>query len=70
MNRKTIRRIPLTLVTILGLVMSSAGYSNDELSAAIEEDYQNRLGEMFKHFHANPELSTGCLLYTSDAADE
>ena len=59
MNKKSARKIPLTLVTIFGLLMTNAGYSNNELSAAIEEDYQNRLGVMFKHFHANPELSTG-----------
>ena len=43
----------------LGLAMASLGHSNDDLSASIQADYQHRLGDMFKHFHANPELSTG-----------
>ena len=59
MNRKTIRQIPITLITIAGLAMASLGHSNDDLSASIQADYQHRLGDMFKHFHANPELSTG-----------
>ncbi len=29
----------------------------DELSAAIERDYAERLGALFEHFHRNPELS-------------
>ena len=59
MYRKTICRIPLILMTIAGLVMTSLAHSNNDLSASIDADYKNRLGDMFKHFHANPELSTG-----------
>ena len=59
MYRKTICRIPLILMTIAGLVMTSIVHSNNDLSASIDADYKNRLGDMFKHFHANPELSTG-----------
>ena len=65
MNRKTIRQIPITLITIAGLAMASLGHSNDDLSASIQADYQHRLGDMFKHFHANPELSTGDTLYSN-----
>jgi len=59
MKRRTIRQIPITLITIAGLAMANLGHSNSDLSASIDADYKNRLGDMFKHFYANPELSTG-----------
>ena len=37
----------------------------DELSEAVDKDYQQHLGDLFEHFHRNPELS---LLETKTAA--
>jgi len=34
------------------------GQAADDLSSAINQDYESYLNPLFKHFHANPELST------------
>lgn len=54
--RSILRKLPLAIVLCTGLAASSL--SADELSAAVEKDYQQHLGELFDFFHRNPELST------------
>lgn len=39
-------------------VSSSPSFAADDLSSTIKQDYKGYLGPLFKHFHANPELST------------
>jgi len=45
--------------SLIGLALASASFSpaNEELRAAIGEHYRSHLGQLFVHFHANPELS-------------
>jgi len=48
--------------TLAGLVLASGlsfttGLFADNLSASIQEDYDAYLGDLFDHFHRNPELS-------------
>ena len=44
--------------TIILLTAISTQVSADSLLQSIQQDYQDRLGDMFIDFHANPELST------------
>jgi len=44
--------------TIILLATISTQASADSLLQSIQQDYRDRLGDMFKDFHANPELST------------
>lgn len=44
--------------TIILLTAISTQASADSLLQSIQQDYQDRLGDMFIDFHANPELST------------
>ncbi len=54
MNRLTAR---LALVTCLSTLLSSGAAVSDNLASSIEQDYNDRLGALFTHFHKNPELS-------------
>ena len=49
--------ISLALATSL-ITTPPASLAADDLSNTIKGDYENYLGPLFKHFHANPELST------------
>lgn len=40
------------------LISSTESLASDDLSKIINQDYKSYLGPLFKHFHANPELST------------
>ena len=53
--RQTI--LSLAVVSSL-LLVNSNSFAADDLSSTIKQDYKNYLGPLFKHFHANPELST------------
>ncbi|MDG0968344.1 MAG: amidohydrolase [Porticoccaceae bacterium] len=48
----------LPMIMLVSLTVSSFVQAKSELADAINLDYQDRLGAMFKDFHANPELST------------
>lgn len=50
----TTRRV--IAVLLLGSCAALAS-ANDELAQAIQRDYDSYLGELFDHFHRNPELS-------------
>lgn len=53
------RRTILSLAVASSLLfISSNSFATDDLSTTINQDYKNYLGPLFKHFHANPELST------------
>lgn len=52
----------MRLKSIVGIVLATSLASNvamakSDLSASIDKDYKNHLGELFVHFHKNPELS-------------
>lgn len=47
----------LGLATILSLSLHTTIAAESDLRASINTDYQSHLGPLFKHFHANPELS-------------
>ncbi|MBX2836638.1 MAG: amidohydrolase [Gammaproteobacteria bacterium] len=47
-----------TLVFALTAGLSLSAAADTELRNSIDNDYQDYLGPLFKHFHANPELST------------
>ena len=46
------------LVLICFSCQSFASEGHEDLRVAIDKDYSSHLGGLFKHFHANPELST------------
>jgi len=50
--------ISLALATSLVTAAPASLLAADDLSNTIKGDYENYLGPLFKHFHANPELST------------
>ena len=50
------RMIWMSLAALMSL--SAGTVEEDELRAAIERDYREKLGELFVHFHRNPELSS------------
>lgn len=53
------RHTLLSLAVVSSLLMAnSASLAADNLSSTIEQDYKSYLSPLFKHFHANPELST------------
>jgi amidohydrolase len=54
-KNKLLRLISLSAIGSLFALSVSA----DNLMQSIEDDYSNRLGDIFADFHANPELSTG-----------
>jgi amidohydrolase len=54
-KNKLVRLISLSAIGSLFALSVSA----DNLMQSIEDDYSNRLGDIFADFHANPELSTG-----------
>ena len=58
MSTKINSKIFLSVMMFFTLTTSSFVQSNNDLADAINVDYQDRLGAMFKDFHANPELST------------
>ena len=45
------------LVSFLCVPLAQGASPNDDLAAAIEQDYERELDALFKHFHRNPELS-------------
>jgi hippurate hydrolase len=47
------------LCLVLGLTATSsqANALSDELARSVTQDYNDRLGALFTHFHRNPELS-------------
>ena len=47
----------LLLTAILSTVFIAQPVIADELSEAVEKDYQQHLGTLFEYFHRNPELS-------------
>ena len=47
-----------TLVFAVTASLSFSATADTELRNSIDNDYQDYLGPLFKHFHANPELST------------
>lgn len=53
-------RHTLTSIAVSATLALSAipAFATSDLSKVIENDYDNYLGPLFKHFHANPELST------------
>ena len=53
-------RHTLTSIAVSATLALSAipAYATSDLSKVIKSDYDNYLGPLFKHFHANPELST------------
>lgn len=46
------------LATGVALTFSSMVFAESELTKSVDQDYQTYLEPLFKHFHANPELST------------
>ena len=51
------RKENLFLIAAAGLVAWLPAQAQTDLRAAIAEDYEQNLEALFKHFHANPELS-------------
>lgn len=52
----------MRLKTLVGIAIATSMTGNiamakSDLSASIDKDYKNHLGELFVHFHKNPELS-------------
>jgi len=45
-----------TIVLIAGLLLAGTSYA-DKLSRQVQKDYDAHLGDLFVHFHENPELS-------------
>lgn len=45
-------------IVSITLSLSAYSYATGDLSTSIDRDYRTHLGALFKHFHANPELST------------
>jgi amidohydrolase len=58
MNKYNSYKNLLSMIMLVGLTVSSFVQAKNDLADAINLDYQDRLGAMFKDFHANPELST------------
>ena len=58
MSTKINSKIFLSVMMFFTLTTSSFVQAKNDLADAINADYQDRLGAMFKDFHANPELST------------
>ena len=54
--RVSLWRLPLAVVLSSAFLVSPV--IADELSDAVEKDYQQHLGELFVYFHRNPELSS------------
>lgn len=54
--RSIFRKLPLVIVFACSFTATSL--SADELSEAVEKDYQQHLGTLFDYFHRNPELSS------------
>ncbi len=52
------RHTLLALVISSSIAFSATTLADTSLTRDIKRDYQNHLGPLFKHFHANPELST------------
>ena len=59
MNHFNLRKIAFFSCLTLGTLswQASAAPASDELARSIEQDYSDRLGALFTHFHRNPELS-------------
>ncbi len=57
MNRTLASLKPGLLALAFGLLLTTSAIAQD-LSAVIQQDYDQHLDDLFKHFHANPELST------------
>ncbi|MBA4800742.1 MAG: amidohydrolase [Euryhalocaulis sp.] len=47
----------MLLAATATLVMAAPALAQDDLKSAIQSDYHAYLGDLYKHFHANPELS-------------
>ncbi len=50
------KSILLRIALVAGLIVSGASHA-DKLSRQVQKDYDAYLGELFVHFHENPELS-------------
>jgi hippurate hydrolase len=50
-------RATLTGLCLAAGLSFTAGLAADDLSASIQKDYDAHLGDLFDHFHRNPELS-------------
>lgn len=50
--------LSIAVATSLCVFPCHSSIASDRLADAIASDYQNHLEPLFKHFHANPELST------------
>ena len=50
-------RATLTGLCLTAGLSFSAGLAADDLNASIQKDYDAHLGDLFDHFHRNPELS-------------
>ena len=63
-----------TLKLLLALVIASTGFTQtvaaDDLSNAVETDYDQHLGALFDYFHRNPELSSMETKTAARLADE
>ena len=57
MKIKQLSQLALTLTFSLGSLLAHADLKDRDLAASINADYNNRLGDLFIHFHRNPELS-------------
>ncbi|MDG1819289.1 MAG: amidohydrolase [Porticoccaceae bacterium] len=57
MKIKQLFQLALTLTFSLGSILAHADLKDSDLAASINADYNNRLGDLFIHFHRNPELS-------------
>ena len=47
-----------SIALVAGLSLVSTAALADDLKEAIDQDYRSHLAPLFKHFHANPELSS------------
>lgn len=63
-------KLKLTLATMLALISGHSSANVASLSRAIEADYAQNLEALFKHFHANPELSGREIKTAARVADE
>ncbi len=57
MKIKQLSQLALTLTFSLGSILAHADLKASDLAASINADYNDRLGDLFIHFHRNPELS-------------
>ena len=46
-----------SILCLSALTLSSPSFAQDDLRGTISDHYRSHLGELFVHFHRNPELS-------------